>query len=300
MSRAVRFLKAAQTEFSKIFLTLCDTKSSWQVWSDFVDLAAISIQNTVDKSELRAKREARYVEIMKGYREAEQKLFPELMAITVSALDEEPDQDFLGEMYMGLDLGSHWHGQFFTPYNICKMMCEISASDLKAKIDSQGWVGVMDPACGAGATLIAARNRFVNQGLGFRETLFVGQDIDHVAGLMCYIQLSLLGCAGYVVIADSLCNPSVGVTTLVPTIKEGQDYWFMPMFYDEVWQWRAKADYLFALMGREVQPTAEPEPAPKEDPPPAEPAEHIEPDEEPEPEQKNEYETEGNGQLTLF
>jgi hypothetical protein len=55
---------------------------------------------------------------------------------------------------------------------------------------------------------------------------------------MCYIQLSLLGCAGYVVIADSICNPICGASPLLPVIKADQDFWFMPMIYDEVWQGR--------------------------------------------------------------
>ena len=101
----------------------------------------------------------------------------------------------------------------------------------------------MDPACGAGALLIAARNEFMLKGIGYRQALYVCQDIDHVAGLMCYIQLSLLGCAGYVVIADSICDPLTGASLLLPQIKPSQDFWFMLMFYDEVWQDRIRWEY---------------------------------------------------------
>ena len=44
----------------------------------------------------------------------------EILNIIVMALENEPEQDFLGKMYMNLNLGNHWKGQFFTPYNICK------------------------------------------------------------------------------------------------------------------------------------------------------------------------------------
>ena len=86
-----------------------------------------------------------------------------------------------------------------------------------------------DCACGAGATLIAARNSLKHTGIGTNQTLFVGQDVDRTAALMCYIQLSLLGCAGYVVIADTLSKPVVG--KIIPRRKAGQDIWFMPGLY---------------------------------------------------------------------
>ena len=111
----------------------------------------------------------------------------------MEALDDEPDQDFLGEMFMGLNLGNHWKGQFFTPYNICRMMSEITVTDLEARIEKNGWVGIHDPCCGAGALLIAARNTMVRNKLGPAVALYVAQDIDRTAALMCYLQLSLFG-----------------------------------------------------------------------------------------------------------
>ena len=59
----------------------------------------------------------------------------------------------------------------------------------------QGWISVSDPACGAGALLIAFANECRRQHINYQTSvLFVAQDIDFLAGCMCYIQLSLLGC----------------------------------------------------------------------------------------------------------
>lgn len=244
MAKVIRHLRQEQNEFQKVFSALCDRRSSWQAWADFVECAAIEISNAVDhESKTSKEREARYVRIMKTYTKAEREAFCNLFALMVDALEANPNQDFLGEMFMALELGNHWKGQFFTPYHLCEFMAKCSLQDVETYIERRGWVGVMDPACGAGALLIAARNEFARKGIGYRQTLFVCQDIDHVAGLMCYIQLSLLGCAGYVVIADSLCNPMVGSSLWLPVVKSGQDFWFMPMFYDEVWQGRIKWNY---------------------------------------------------------
>ena len=61
--------------------------------------------------------------------------------------------------------------------------------------------------------------------------LFTGQDIDETVGLMCYLQLSLLGCAGYVKIANTLTDP----------MRKNDDinkYWYTPMYFSDVWRIR--------------------------------------------------------------
>ena len=236
MAKIVRHLRDSQVEFQKVFSQLCNTKSSWQAWSDFVEMAAIAISNRFEiRENVKQEREGRYLDIIRQYSKSEQQLFPELLAILVTALERESEQDFLGEMFMALELGSHWKGQFFTPYDVCKMMVKVTADDAKDKIAAKGWVSVNDPACGAGATLIAARNLLHQYGIGSDQVFFVGQDIDRTAAMMCYVQLSLLGCAGYVVVADTLLHPVTG-PMLWPNLTEHQDAWFMPMnFMDPVW-----------------------------------------------------------------
>lgn len=164
-------------------------------------------------------------------------LFPRLVGIVADALTKNPDQDFLGEMFMTLELGSHWKGQFFTPYDICRMMARVQLEGAGAQAKEKGWIGIYDPACGAGALLVAARNELVLEKLPYTSALFVGQDIDRTAALMCYIQISLLGCAGYVVISDTLRYPITG-TALRPVKTENNDIWYTPMLYSEAWAGR--------------------------------------------------------------
>ena len=102
----------------------------------------------------------------------------------------------------------------------------------------RGYISVCDPACGAGATLISAANTMKGLRHNFQNhVLFVGQDIDRGVGMMCYIQLSLLGCAGYICIGNTITNPLTG-HILFPQEREGQELWYMPMFGSDVWQWR--------------------------------------------------------------
>lgn len=247
MAKVVKQHQSNKSEklFIDIFKPLCQTRNSWEVWADFITATACAIANSVDKSsKYHQQREDEYAKCIK--RLGGVNVAAEMFAIVTLALEENPEQDFLGTLFMNLNLGNHWKGQFFTPYCVCKTMAAINAFDLEDKIHENGWVSINDCACGAGATLIAMANTLKEHGVNYQNNaLFVAQDIDRVAGLMCYIQLSLLGCAGYVAIADSLCNPIVGESVLQPVIKESQEFWFTPMYASDVWHYRR----LFNMMG---------------------------------------------------
>ena len=212
MGSVPRNLKSLhQTELTKIFNSLCGRYSRWEVWQDFVTLSAISISNTVDRRNA-AEREKTYMTISGKYKPAELEKFSQMLCEVVTGMDINSDQDFLGELYMALGLGNDHAGQFFTPYSVCRCMAEMTSTDLSARVERDGWISVNDPACGAGALLVAFANACLRQEINYQTSvLFVAQDIDYIVGLMCYLQLSLMGCAGYVVIANTLTNPSTAL-----------------------------------------------------------------------------------------
>ena len=238
-------------EFLKEFNTLCTYRHSWQVWADFVTASACALANSVDKGKHFEEREKEYAECVErlGGVEKASKLF----AYVVMALEENPNQDFLGSLYMELNLGNHWKGQFFTPISVCDMMARVSLDNAIEVMENKGWAAINDPACGAGATLIATVNALKEKEIDYQsKALFVAQDIDRITGLMCFIQLSLLGCAGYIVIADTLCNPIVGKSALFIEEKPGQEIWYLPMFSNYICEGRRKwnlLDLLFAGVG---------------------------------------------------
>lgn len=192
-----------QKAFLKIFNSLCGRFNRWQVWQDFVMVTAIEISNATDKQNA-PERTKTYQTIISKYSDAEQNKFAELLAEVIMGMEQNPDQDFLGELYMLCELGNDASGQFFTPYDVCRCMVEISGGSDPAA-ENAGFFSVSDPACGAGALLIAFANLCRRKNICYHDkVLFVAQDIDLIAGLMCYIQLSFLGCAGYVVIGNTI------------------------------------------------------------------------------------------------
>lgn len=225
-----------QKTFVKLFDGICNWNQRWERWQDMVNLFAISIANCTDRVHAQ-EREEQYHQIRSKYAPEEFTRFSELFSEIIISLEENPYQDFLGQMYMELELGNHWTGQFFTPYNICRLMAmSVMNENTTEDIARYGWMSANDPACGGGATLIALAEALREKGINYQErVLFVGQDLDRVAAMMCYIQLSLIGCAGYVHIADTLSAPLAG-PVLMPDSSE--DTWYTPMYFSEIWAGR--------------------------------------------------------------
>lgn len=237
-----------QKNFLKIFNSLTGKHSRWEIWEDFVTLTAIEISNSTDKVNA-PERTKMYQTIVSKYSAKEREGMAEMLAEVIMGMEQNPDQDFLGSLYMMCELGNDHAGQFFTPYDVCKCMAMITMGN--ASLDfSQGFVSVSDPACGAGATLLALANILKEKDVYYHtKVLFVGQDIDYIVGLMCYIQLSLMGCAGYVVIGNTISEPSWSYDGrgLLPGGPQNR-IWYTPFYFTDVWVARqqfAKMDLLF-------------------------------------------------------
>lgn len=230
-----------------MFDGLCGRRSKWQIWSDFVTLSAISISNVTDKTHVK-KREETYMTVAAKYKTEEMQAMAEMLGLIVEGMDKNQDQDFLGELYMALELGNEQNGQFFTPYNVCRMMASITSTELKTRVEQDNWISVSDPASGAGALLIAFANECRRQGVNYQSSvLFIAQDIAYIVGLMCYIQLSLMGCPGYVVIGDSLTHPATSYDErgLIP-VDDG-NVWYTPFYFRQEWHWRRLAAQMSIL-----------------------------------------------------
>lgn len=221
-------------EFIALFNRLLGKRSNWEVWNDFLTMAAIAFANVMPTYE-RDEREQRYLSVICSYDKEEQEIFPQLLSVLTMALDENPKQDFLGDIYISLNLNQHQKGQFFTPYHISEFMAEVQISeDLQAEVEKKGFISVSDPACGAGSLLIAFANSAREHGLNYQEkVLFVAQDIDATAAKMCYIQLSLLGCSACVIIGDSLVKPG---------FHPDNEVYYTPMYYLNAWRFCKKTE----------------------------------------------------------
>lgn len=182
----------SKKQMIKLFRDLSYNHSSWEVFSDFLEMSAIAISNSSNLINY-GSREKRYLEIVKKYTKEECAIFPRILGELVQALTEEVS-DVLGEIFMELDLGNKWKGQFFTPYQLSKLMAKLSLENIDEIIEKNGFVELNEPTCGGGSLIIAVSEIMKKKGYNPQTQLrVVGQDLDIKAIYMSYIQLSLLG-----------------------------------------------------------------------------------------------------------
>lgn len=249
-----------QKELVKIFERLAAGRHSrWQVFADFCEMAAISFSNAVDLTQREA-REAEYMKIVKKYDRNEVELFPQALGQVVLAL-EKNFGDVLGRTFHDLELHNKWAGQFFTPYDVSRMMAKMTigdGADLRERIARRGFVTAQEPAVGSGAMVIALAEALREAGLNYQEHLHVrAVDVDLKCVHMAYVQFSLLHIPAIITHGDSLA------------LKEFS-HWYTPAHvlgeWDEKFQRQAAIEQMFALI------TAPPLPVVVADPPTVEEA----------------------------
>lgn len=80
----------------------------------------MALSNACDPSQ-RESRESRYLQIIGRYTNDEAQRFAAMLGCITASL-EGGFHDCLGQLFMSLELGDHWKGQFFTPYPVAYLM----------------------------------------------------------------------------------------------------------------------------------------------------------------------------------
>jgi len=198
-----------------------------KVFSDFCELAALAVSNSVD-SVHREVREARYLHIVGGYERDEVHRFAHLLAVLVDWLECGLD-DCLGKLFMSLELGDSFKGQFFTPFEISRLMAGITFGGAREAIVRQGFVTVNEPACGAGGMLLAVADVLQAQGINYQQAMHAtAVDVDATAVHMAYVQLSLAHVPAIIVHGNTLSLAEWG-------------HWFTPAHIVGGWNFRLRA-----------------------------------------------------------
>lgn len=181
-------------------------RHTWDVFADFCQLAATDLANTVDHRPYREKRIEDFQRIASQYTPEQMTGFMQAMASLVECLEMGFD-DVLGRTFHQLELHNKWVGQYFTPYPLCRAMAQmtINGDGVGDIIDRQGFVTILEPACGSGAMVIAAMETLYNAQINFQQFAHVtAVDVDFRCVMMTYLQLSLLGVPAVVVHGNTL------------------------------------------------------------------------------------------------
>lgn len=187
--------------FIRLFNETARYHHRYEVFRDFVTMAGISIHNAMFMSDT---LEQEYMQIVKRYEKDDAIRMSHLLGEVVMGL-EASRCDFLGSVFMELELGSDRIGQFFTPYEVSRMMALMVHGDAIELLSDKPFITLSEPACGAGGMVVAFAEAMLDKGLNPQQQLWVSCiDIDPVAAMMCYLHLSLLHIPAEIVTGNAL------------------------------------------------------------------------------------------------
>jgi type I restriction-modification system DNA methylase subunit len=234
-------------QFIKTFNAIANHRHRYEVFRDFVTMAAISLHNAVNKVDA---LEQEYLQIVGRYERKEVSNFCELLAHVIEMLEPEP-RDVLGGLYMELELGNDNTGQFFTPPDVSLMMAQMTYG-YQLKNMEYPYITLSEPASGAGGMVLAFAKVMMSHGHNPAHKLWVQCiDVDRLAALMCYIQLTLWHIPAEVVVGNTLS-------------MEIREVFYTPAHYLGGWTQRLKFRELSELMNQ--SPKADkPETEPKKE-----------------------------------
>jgi type I restriction-modification system DNA methylase subunit len=175
----------AKKAFIKGINTLARTHSTYTVFKDFCECAAIALYQPFGRNE---NLEKTYLSTIGKYSKEEAHMISELLSYVVFGLSSRFG-DFLGECYMELSISNKNNGQFFTPYYISKFMSQLAGESNKDKLIET----MSEPCVGSGGFVIARAEYLMEQNINYQKVLKVqATDIDRICFYMSYIHFTLL------------------------------------------------------------------------------------------------------------
>lgn len=206
-------------EIVNMILRMSGSYTPYNIFSDWVKLCAISIQNGLYQANNEAwnRREKQYIETMSKYNSAEQKNMTDMFGMLAGAFEDEIS-DILGEIYMESGCGSKSTGQFFTPFHIS---CLTAAVGIPQNISEDNKLHINEPSCGSGGLIIAAAKVLKDRHINYQKCMEVtAKDLDWNGVYMAYVQLSILGISATVIHADAVAKNKAGAENIFYTPKK--------------------------------------------------------------------------------
>lgn len=197
-------------EFTRILEGFRYTHGLRELFADWLEIAAAAIHQEpyhlglIPQDSAWQEIEAHYLNAIQRYQPKELDAFAQLLGITKLALGEAYG-DFLGSVYMGLEISQKRSGEFFTPFPVSVLMAGITLGDVSEHLKEKGFITLAEPACGGGGMLIAVARIMAEAGHDPGATMFFeATDISKLCFNMAYLQTAILGLSGIVRHGDTL------------------------------------------------------------------------------------------------
>lgn len=217
-------------KFFEIFNNFAFRHNKYTVFYDLMKICALSIQNSLLNS---PKIEEDYKDTIKKYSKDELSSLTTLFGTLIMMFEtREEIADILGSIYNKLGFYNKGLQQFFTPEHIAHFMSEIiiDPSEIKSKIEENGFVTFCEPCSGAGVMILEAASVLKKHEINYQQSLLIeAMDISDICVYMTYIQLSLYGISAIVYCGNTLTQE---VKFKLTTPLFHLNYWKFQKFYN--------------------------------------------------------------------
>ena len=161
-------------DFIKVLENLDRSKGRDENFRNFCEMSYCALAKKTAANETQAEKlEARYMSIVGSYKNKDDvRELPKLLSLNILGLNKGRC-DFLGDIAGEIEVLDKKNGQFFTPYDISKMLALVSLPDIDALIKEDGFFTVSDPAAGAGCMILACADIVEERGYDFSECMSV-------------------------------------------------------------------------------------------------------------------------------
>ncbi|WP_299846403.1 N-6 DNA methylase [uncultured Paracoccus sp.] len=196
----------AVTDFLRALDGFDRSKTRSETFRIFCEMAYCALAKRVSPCpEQRDRLEADYMRCVGLFPKPDDvRRMPELLGIATLAI-AGGGVDFIGEVAGAIGALDARLGQFFTPYEVSRLMAEMSLGDVAAQIEAQGFITVQEPAAGAGGMVLAMADALEGQGFDPARHVWVeAVELSRSTFHMAYIQIASRGIAGRVIHGNSL------------------------------------------------------------------------------------------------
>lgn len=195
-----------EQKFTALFKSIAPHYRRSEVFYDFITILGLEFYLVLYGESADEALKQRYQTALGHYTDDEKQKLVELSVIVVEAL-ENKTYDFLGSVFMGLELGDRYKAQHFTPSHVAHAMATMTLSNCHELIQRRGFITLQEPTCGSGVMIIESYNYLRRESFNPQQQMWVqARDLDFTAAMMCYIQMTLLHIPGEVIIGDTLKN----------------------------------------------------------------------------------------------
>lgn len=178
------------------------SRHMWEKFDAFATVTAAALRQAVHKARTFGEQddaiEDEYLHAIKRFKNPA--CFSEAFGMLTCAM-EDRRTDWLGQIFGAAELASKWHGQFFTPMEISEMIARMTISERRP---GETRMTISEPACGSGGMVIAIQKVLHENGFFPWHYWVEAQDVSPLCARMAYIQLTLCGVPGRVIVGNSL------------------------------------------------------------------------------------------------